>query len=67
MNPEIIEWLKRNEKTLMDRAPHEIAHLAVTCGFKVDDVCEALSHWKIDIQTRTTQNFRVGCFGEGLR
>lgn len=59
MNAEVMEWLTRNRQTLVDRAPHEIAHLAVVCGFEIGSVCEALSHWAIDAKTHTTQSHRA--------
>lgn len=59
MSTDVMEWLTRNKQTLIDRAPHEIAHLAVVCGFEIGSICEALSHWTIDARTHSTQAIRL--------
>lgn len=43
---EIRAWLKANKERLAGRAPDEIAHLAVLCGFNVDDVCSTLANFR---------------------
>ena len=38
----IRQWLKENREILQDRMADEVAYMAVTCGFKLEDVCSTL-------------------------
>src|SRR5205807_2149425 len=55
---EFLEWLKRHTRTLSLREPHDMAVLAISCGFSLDLVCEVLSQGHIDLLTQTSQQLR---------
>ncbi len=39
---EFRQWLKANRETLKKYDPFEVAHLAITCGFEMADICNVL-------------------------
>jgi len=59
---EIRAWLKANRKTLTDRTPDEVVHMAVLCGFDVDEACRAISNDKNGAHLEPRAAFQVWRF-----
>lgn len=55
---EFRDWLDANRRLLVDRDPHDISHVAITCGFDFDLVCRIIPTWSIDAICRNTEQMR---------
>lgn len=53
------EWLKLNKAILSGRPPHEVAHLALTCGFTAEEITNTISDWSLTVQARCSPAARL--------